>query len=113
LDSYRPLHERRQQALRDWARATAVKEVLERSPAGADRYFFVGRTGIVDGKYAIHPILSFPRARWDSKPALRTTIKDGMTVQPSLQHALVSELLNLAAGALQRQHAPEGLPFVA
>src|SRR5215213_3408498 len=45
--SYRPLHDRQQEALWDLARASALKETLERSPAGGDRYFFVGRSGIV------------------------------------------------------------------
>ncbi|GAW51133.1 MULTISPECIES: diadenylate cyclase [unclassified Nocardioides] len=112
IDSYRPLHERRQQNLRDRARAEAVKVTLEAAAAGADRYFFVGMPGVVDSAYAVHPILAFPRGRWDAKPALATTVFDRFTVERSLQHALVTELLSKATSALRQQEPPEGLPFI-
>jgi hypothetical protein len=111
-NTYMPAHDRRQAHLRDRARAKALSQTLEASAQGADRYFFVGQSGTVEGKHQVHPILSFPRRRWDTKPALRTELRSRFSVQRSLQHALVQELLSTATGLLLRQEPPEGFDFI-
>lgn len=95
----------------DRERAMALTDAFEYSPQGSDRHFFVGSSGLVDGRWVVHPVLSFPRERWDQQPALTSTIADRFAVEPSLHHALVREVLSRATSALRQQQAPDGLAF--
>ncbi len=100
-------HKRHHDSLRDWARGEALRVALESDPGYNDQYFFVGASALVDGTYEVHPVLSVPRARWDTKPRLRGDRIDRYRAAPSLQHAVVDELLSAASADLRGSEAPE------
>lgn len=105
-----PRHAReRELRLRDDMRAQALRAALEGDPLGADQYFFVGRSALVEETYAVHPVIGVPRLRWDSKPVLARTEIDRIRVVPSFQDAVVRELLRHATRDLSARDAPEDL----
>lgn len=104
--SYAPLQESRQGALRDAARGRAIRAILGESQPGADRVFYVGRSALVEGRYEVHPVLSFPAARWNSKPSLRSTVRNRLRVRRSFQDALAGQVLSHATRAMLAQTAP-------
>lgn len=102
-------HTRYHADLRDKARAAALRETFEAHASGADRYFFVGRSARVERVFDVYPVISVPRARWDSKPSLQTLVKDRYAIVPSLQHALIKQILDAASRTLSQQESPEVL----
>lgn len=89
-------------------RGDAIRDFLESSASGSDRYYFVGLPAMVEG-FRVHPVIAVPRRRWDSMPTLRRTeiADDRFEIVPSLQHSVVRELLRQAATDLSGQEAPE------
>lgn len=106
--SYGPLHERRQRQLRDHSRARALRQTLELSEPGQGKTFRVGASAVVEGHYAVHPVLAFPSARWAAKPALTSKRRDRISLQSSFQDALAVQILVKATAAMRAQDAPEG-----
>jgi hypothetical protein len=100
-------HERHHSSLQDWARGEALRLALEADPGYLDRYFFVGASALVGGAYDVHPVLSVPRARWDQKPRLHGDRIHRYRATPSLQHAVIDELLRAATTDLRGAEAPE------
>jgi len=95
------VHESRHRWLRNRARAQALCDALGESPSGSGLRFFAG-TAVRVGDYEVHPVVSVLAARWDALPALTTTRRDRMDVQPSLQHAVLDRLLRAATAELDR-----------
>jgi hypothetical protein len=106
-NSYAPLHESRQRALRDNSRARALEAVLAESPAGEGMTFRAGMSGLVDERYEVHPVLAFPSMRWESKPRLNSRIRERLAVEPSFQDALAARILERATHALRGREAPQ------
>lgn len=102
-------HDRFHRSLHDKMRAQALKQAFEADPDYSDRYFFIGASARVLG-FQVHPVISVPRRRWDSKPALHgDLIDDRWTVQRSFQHSLIDEVLKTATRDLQAAEPPEDL----
>jgi hypothetical protein len=89
----------RQQALRDMARARAIKEALEGAVAGSETVFFVGRSTLVE-QHEVHTVIGLPLAVVTVQPQLQTQIRDRAHVVQSLLHAVVEEFLGRSARAL-------------
>ncbi|MFL4480523.1 diadenylate cyclase [Paeniglutamicibacter sp. ORCA_105] len=106
--SHAPLHDRRQRHLRDASRARALHEALESSVPGQGRTFRVGSSAVIEGSYAVHPVLAFPSARWKAKPTLSSKIRDRIPLLPSFQDSLAAQLLAKATTVMRTQEAPEG-----
>lgn len=100
-------HERHHNSLRDWARGEALRLALESDPGYRDKYFFVGASALVEGAYEVHPVLAVPKARWDMKPRLHGDRVNRYRAVPSLQHAVIDELLMAATTDLRGAAAPE------
>ncbi|MDR7254169.1 hypothetical protein J2X46_003162 [Nocardioides sp. BE266] len=99
--------ERFHRSLFDSHRAEALRRALADSAPGSEKTFFVGRSVLVDGRYEVHPVISVPTARWNSKPKLSRSRIDRYAVVPSFQDALMQEILAAATADLSRSTPPE------
>ena len=88
-------HERLQRQMR----SRSVEEALASSEPGAGRTFFAGMPIRVDD-YNVHVVISVNHASLASVPQLRTTMRDRLTVYPSLVHAVIHDALNRASRGL-------------
>jgi hypothetical protein len=93
------IHELRHRQLRDWMRAKALEEAFASMPGEQGRSFFSGASVRV-GDYAVHVVLSVDRKAVEDVPQIATEERDRLRVHKSLVHAVIDEVLRLAARAL-------------
>lgn len=101
------VHQRYHRGLLESWRQVAISEVLNRRGEDMDRMFFVGAAARVEN-YRVYPILSVARERWLSLPALQTEQSESrVSTRPSLQHAVIHQVLREASIAMSGRVAPD------
>lgn len=98
------VHDSMHASLRNWARAQAIKEVLEERYPGGGWTFFVGRSVPIAG-YDVHTAIGIPNEVVDSVPSLAPAVGPRDTpLTRSLLEAAMAELLHDVFRAL---HLPD------
>lgn len=106
LISDKDSHERFIRELTESCRIKAISTALRGSDPESERLFFVGYPGIV-GEYRVYPTVSVLRDRWNGYPQLsKEQFFHRTPTLPSLQQAVMKEVLSAATKALNQKEAP-------
>ncbi|UTT69360.1 DNA integrity scanning protein DisA nucleotide-binding domain protein [Arthrobacter sp. DNA4] len=109
LHTHPDVHERFVRGLVESCRMKALSSALGNSDTESERTFFVGYPGHV-GDYRVYPVISVLRSRWGLYPQLdKEQSFSRISTRPSLQSAVLWEILDLATSALGRAQPPQSL----
>ncbi|GAA4775829.1 diadenylate cyclase [Streptomyces sanyensis] len=108
LHSHPIAHENFHRRLKSRIRAEALEEVLGSLAGSEDSIFFAGNPVAV-GDYAVHVVVSTSRQAVAAVPQITTTIRDRITVFPSLFHSVIWEVISRASRELYMPDAGAGL----
>lgn len=92
-------HEMRHSYLRNRARADVLEEVLGGLPGQEGRLFFAANSVRV-GDYEVHVTIGVDNLAVAAVPQIETTRRDRFTIRPSLLHAVLRKILDLATKSL-------------
>lgn len=101
--SVQHIQDRKHASMMDWARGRAVCKALGETPAGQGKEYFAGRSARV-GDYEVHPVLGVDRDTLASIPRLQKEWHDRYSVDISLAHSVIFEVLG---GAFRAMHLPD------
>ncbi|WP_282205515.1 diadenylate cyclase [Kitasatospora fiedleri] len=111
LNTDRRTHEMRQRSLLNRMRAEALEETLGSKPGQESRVFFAANSVRV-GDYEVHVIISVEKLAIAAVPQIKSTVRDRLTIQPSLFHAVMMRILDLATRHLYLPDPGTGLEIL-